>query len=317
MKQNQLEVMKQVAERYYYFDQSQAEIAKELQLSKPTVSRLLKKAKSEGYIKVELAFPISYKTRMEDRLQQRYGLKEVFVYDSQTTQTTLIVEEMAKQFSSCLERLIQPQSVTGFSWGRTLFHLSKHCTGTAKKGAIITQITGGGALNSMQTNSEAIITNFANCYQSEWFQLPVPSILETKEVAQALKNDRHIKQVLSLYDRLDTVVFSVGEISKEAIIVKAGYFGEEEFLRLTEQGIVGDIAGNFIDDLGRGVDTGISERRIGITLEQVKKTPNKVCIAVGTEKQKVVKGALQGGCIDYLFVDAGLAESLLKEAENE
>lgn len=313
MDNDQLELMQVVTEKYYYQDMNQAEIAKELQISKPTVSRLIKRAKKEGYIKVELEFPTTYEKNLEEKLQATFNLKKAFVYDTQLASRELIIEEMSEKVSTFLNELIQPNQLIGVAWGRTLHELSQKLKGSKKAGAKVIQITGGAAQNSMVTNSEAIVINIAKCYEAEWFQLPVPAMVDTAEIASALKKDTHIKYVLDLIDELDVALFSVGEIRKDAIVVEAGYFKENAFLKLKEKGVVGDIVGTFLNDQGKEVDLGLAQRHIGITSQQLKRVSNKVCIAIGSEKKEIIKAAFTGGFVDYFFTDTLTAKELLKD----
>ncbi|MBO0452580.1 sugar-binding transcriptional regulator [Candidatus Enterococcus murrayae] len=313
MEQDQLELMKIVTEKYYYQDINQAQIATELNLSKPTVSRLLKRAKKDGYIKVELNFPTTYHKSLGNQLASTFNLRKAFVYDTQLTNRHLIIEEMSNQISVFLDDLIQDNQTVGLAWGRTLHELSENIKGSKKKDTKVIQITGGAARNSMITNSEAIVLNFSRCYGSEWFQLPVPAFVDTKEIATALKKDRQIKNVLDSFDNLDVALFSVGEIHKNAIVVEAGYFGEEDFLDLLEKGVVGDIVGTFLDEDGKVLDLGLSQRHIGISAQQLKEVGNKVCVAIGEEKKNVLRAALRGGYIDYLFTDTVTAKEMLTQ----
>lgn len=313
MEQDQLELMKVVTEKYYYQDINQAQIATELNLSKPTVSRLLKRAKKDGYIKVELNFPTTYQKSLGDQLAAAFGIRKAFVYDTQLTNKHLIIEEMSEQISLFLDDLIQDGQTIGLAWGRTLYQLSEHLKGSQKKDTKVIQITGGAARNSMVTNSEAIVLNFSRSYGSEWFQLPVPAFVDSEEIALALKKDRQIKHVLDSFDKLDIALFSVGEIHKNAIVVEAGYFGEEDFLDLLEKGVVGDIVGTFLDKDGKVLDLGLSKRHIGISAQQLQKVESKVCVAIGEEKRDVLKAALLGGYVDYLFTDTVTAKEMLMQ----
>ena len=155
--------------------------------------------------------------------------------------------------------------------------------------------------------------NFSRIYGSEWFQLPVPAFVDSEEIALALKKDRQIKHVLDSFDKLDIALFSVGEIHKNAIVVEAGYFGEEDFLDLLEKGVVGDIVGTFLDKDGKVLDLGLSKRHIGISAQQLQKVESKVCVAIGEEKRDVLKAALLGGYVDYLFTDTVTAKEMLMQ----
>ncbi|MGG5317406.1 sugar-binding transcriptional regulator [Enterococcus sp. AZ072] len=311
MEQDQLELMKVVTEKYYYQNINQAQIATELNLSKPTVSRLLKKAKKDGYIKVELNFPTTYQQSLGDQLADTFNLRKAYVYDTQLTNKNLIIEEMSDQVSLFLDGLIQAGQTIGLAWGRTLHELSENIKGSEKQQTKVIQITGAAARNSLVTNSEAIVINFSKCYGSEWFQLPVPAFVDSEEIALALKKDSQIKNVLDTFKEIDVALFSVGEIHKNAIAVEAGYFGEADYLDLLEKGVVGDIVGTFLDSNGNVLELGLSKRHIGISAQQLREIKSKVCVAIGAEKKDILRAALRGGYIDYLFTDTVTAKEIL------
>ena len=63
-----------IAKLYYESDMSQQKIAETMQLSRPTVSRLLRYAKEQGYVEIKIIDPTESMTALEDRLQEKYGL---------------------------------------------------------------------------------------------------------------------------------------------------------------------------------------------------------------------------------------------------
>ena len=56
----------------------------------------------------------------------------------------------------------------------------------------------------------------------------------------------------------------------------------------------------------------LNERCIGITEEQLKKIPNKICVVESREKYDSVRSALEAGYIDILVTDQDTAEYLSK-----
>jgi DNA-binding transcriptional regulator LsrR (DeoR family) len=69
--------MVQCLELYYRQARSQKDIARALGVSAATVSRLLKRAFDEGFVRVELDLPRT--EGLETRLAQTYGLREAVV----------------------------------------------------------------------------------------------------------------------------------------------------------------------------------------------------------------------------------------------
>src|SRR5262245_25509896 len=73
----ELRLLVQCLELYYRQGQSQKDIAKALGVSAATVSRLLKRAMDEGFVRVELDLPRT--EQLEAALTQKFGLREAVV----------------------------------------------------------------------------------------------------------------------------------------------------------------------------------------------------------------------------------------------
>jgi DNA-binding transcriptional regulator LsrR (DeoR family) len=80
---------------------------------------------------------------------------------------------------------------------------------------------------------------------------------------------------------------------------------------LAERGAVGDICLHYYDKKGRAVLSDDEDPVIGMALEKVKKCPNVVALAGGSDKVAAIKGALSGGYIDVLITDYPTARLLV------
>ena len=80
----ELRLLARVAQLYYKKGANQSAIADQLDLSQATVSRLLKRAQSEGIVRITVSMPPGIYTDLEDALLEKYRLKEAIVVDCQT-----------------------------------------------------------------------------------------------------------------------------------------------------------------------------------------------------------------------------------------
>ena len=78
----QLRLVVRVARMYHELGMRQTDIARELHISQPRVSRLLKRAAQEGIIRTVVSAPEGTYTSLEERVEERYGLAECIVVDS-------------------------------------------------------------------------------------------------------------------------------------------------------------------------------------------------------------------------------------------
>ncbi|PLM53187.1 DNA-binding transcriptional regulator, partial [Klebsiella pneumoniae] len=82
---------------------------------------------------------------------------------------------------------------------------------------------------------------------------------------------------------------------------------------LAARGAVGDICLHYYDKNGHPVLRDDEDPVIGMALEKVKKCPNVVALAGGTDKVAAIKGALTGGYIDVLITDYPTARMLVSD----
>src|SRR6185436_11938383 len=80
---------------------------------------------------------------------------------------------------------------------------------------------------------------------------------------------------------------------------------------LVKAGAVGDIALRFFDATGRPVRSSLDGRLLGISVEQLRRTPRVVAVAGGPAKVEAISAALRARLVDVLITDSLTARSLL------
>ena len=77
--ESQIDIVVQVAKKFYVDNLSQVEIAQELKLSRPTVSRLLKKAVDSGIVEIHINDTSYELLQMGQQLAAKFGLHSAIV----------------------------------------------------------------------------------------------------------------------------------------------------------------------------------------------------------------------------------------------
>ena len=67
------------AEMYYIYDMSQKQIAERLGVSRPWVSKLLKRAKETGIVRIDINSPLAGMPEVEQRIMNKYRINRVTV----------------------------------------------------------------------------------------------------------------------------------------------------------------------------------------------------------------------------------------------
>lgn len=300
-----------VAKKYYEFGMDRKDIAREEGISNPTISRMLQKALDLGYVKITVDFPILCQEDLAKELKQAYGLQEVFVTPVLVEEENSILIDTCKAAATGLVKYISSNQVIGTAWGNTMKCLASFIPALEVEGIKIVQLNGRCSKAAMPEGADAMMEALEKQGNGEGYIIPAPVVVDDGAIADMLKKDSGVREVLDLAKSCDVAIFSVGELTEDSVMYRAGYLDKGVYEELQKQGAVGDIASNYFDKTGQSVDEMLAKRRIGVSLEELKRIPQKIAVVSGEKKAQAVSGALKGGYIDVLYVDEKLAQKLL------
>ncbi|HEX8884505.1 MAG TPA: sigma factor-like helix-turn-helix DNA-binding protein, partial [Noviherbaspirillum sp.] len=96
-----------VARLYYYQDMTTTDIARELNLSRSKVSRLLSFARDNGLVEIHINDPRDHPQQIEAELKQRFGLPQAHVVSvRESGGEREWLERVASHAASYLNRLV-------------------------------------------------------------------------------------------------------------------------------------------------------------------------------------------------------------------
>ncbi|WP_206919022.1 sugar-binding transcriptional regulator [Alicyclobacillus suci] len=302
-------MLRTVSTLYYIEDLTQQEIAKKLSLSRQRVNRLLKRAKEEGIVQISISNTSN--DLLERELEKRFKLTEVQICSRESSN---LASDIGKMAYSTLMRRARSSSIVGLSWGNTLSNMIRWCEVADNNFEDITvvQLNGGLTRSISATGAGHLLETIGNALNAEVYQLMVPAIVDSSEICKNLQNESAVKDVLAMARDADIALFSVGIPDTNSVLSIAGYLDKSELVTLTEEkGAVGDICSRYFTEDGNVAWDDLDERTIGITLNELRKIPQKICVSFGEQKASAVYAALRSQYIDVLIVDSGLAHSLL------
>lgn len=301
-----------VAKMYYQQGYSQAAIAKKIQISRPTVSRLLNHAKENGFVKIEIEDPYQDADSLSLLLQEKFDLKDCVVEHAAHNDYLNVQKAIGKRAALYLEEIVKDGDNIGVSWGKTMIQVSHNLRPTNFKDIGVIQLKGGLSFSHIDTRSHQILDSFAKSYHATPRDLPLPVIFDVKEVKQMVEKDRHIKSILEQGKQVDIALFTVGAVKDSSLLFKLGFLNEQEKARIKARA-VGDICSRFYDERGEVADQDINNRTIGIELENLKEIENSIIVAGGEHKISAIKGALKGNLGNILITDQYTAQQLLDD----
>lgn len=302
----------EAARLYYEHNLNQAQIAAKLDVSRPGVSRLLQEARDIGIVKIQIVDPGATGTRLEAALREKYSLRHVVVVPSDPNDAVL-KSRLGSALINLLDSFLAENTTLGVSWGSTLQAATEHLKPRSVDNMTVVQLNGGVSKAELDTHASEIAGRMGENYHAIPYLLPLPAIVDTAELKQAITSDRHIAKTLKLAREADIAAFTIGAFGSKSVLVQADYFEEAEVQTLIEQGAVADICSRLIKADGSICSQELDDRTIGIELEELKTRPHSIAVAGGADKAQAIKAGLAGDYFFSLITDEDVAAILLGE----
>lgn len=310
MEKEKLNKAIEAARLYYLMDYNQYEIAKELGISRPTVSRLLQIAKNEGIVQIKIMDPTDGIENLSKKLEQKFNLKKALVVSIPQYENTIIKNYLGEKTAAYLQDIVKDGDIIGVTWGTTLYHVASSLKQKFVKDIKVVQLKGGISHSETNTYYSEILYLFGKAFNTAPIHLPLPAIVDHVVVKQAMEADRHIKRVLDLGREANIAVFTVGPIRSESLLFQLGYFTEED-MQMIYSKAAGDICSRFFDQNGNILNESLNDRTLGIELDNLKQKEHSILVAGGAQKIDGIYGALKGGYANVLITDQFTARFLL------
>lgn len=310
----ELRLVTKVAYLYYKQQQKQSDIAKQLDISQATVSRILKRAEDEDIVRITVNMPMGVYAGLEEDLCARYGLKAAIVVHCDDESDEAIFNHIGSAAAYYVETTMGKNEVVGLSsWSSSLLAMVNEMHPLAKAtNAKVVQILGGVGNPSAKIYAARITERFAKLVQGEPIYLPAPGVASSIQMRDELLSDPFVREAVGLFDHITLALLGIGSLEPSKLLISSGnVFTTEELTTLRESQAVGDITLRFFDRQGQPVITPLNDRVISTALDQLKRVKRSVGIAGGTRKTEAIRGALLGGWINVLITDHKTAYRLM------
>lgn len=316
-KNEEKKLLIKIAQMYYEMDMTQSQISQKLKIYRTTISRMLKKVREEGIVKITINYDSGDNFSIEQKLKERFGLKEVIVVPVEHEQSSqLKLKAIGQACAKLLERVIKNEDVIGFSWGSSLAAVVEALESAKKQNVMCVPMVGGpsGKLDS-KYHVNTICYQAASKFSGQSLMIDVPAILEKKETRDDILESNYFQEIAAIWNRITIAVFSIGsfEISKNS--TWRAFYGDATIKELESGKAAGDICSRFFDINGVPVHTDISDRTITIHLQQLQKVRYSIGVAQSIEKVPGIIGALNGGYMNVLVTTEETAQSILAQTD--
>lgn len=304
-----------IAQLYYEENKTQSEIAKIVNIHRSSISRMLKTIRELGIVSISINYDLLPDIALEEKLRTKFNLKQVIVVpvnlNLDSDSKNQIVCNVA---ANALLKNIKDNDVIGVSWGRSVNYIVESLKSdlTSFKNLTVVPMIGG---PSGKIDTKYHVNNIAyklsNNLNSQAVLIDYPAVVDTAQLKTEIEKTQHMKELHNWWRKITVALFGIGcpAISKSSIWY--GFYGEL-FQRITDKNIVGDILSRFYDKNGKELITPFCNQIIGITLDELKKIPLKICASGDPEKLNSLTAALKANYIDILVISDEMANQLVE-----
>ena len=287
---------------YYMEDNTQAQIAEVMGVSRAKVIRLLEEARAQGIVQFSFRKNDSQRVSAEQLLIDRFGLKDAFVVPT-PLDSSAINQSIAQGAAHYVSDHLREDGYLNIGYGDTVSRMLGFLAKNREESLNVVSLTGGVSyyLPSVGTTT----------YSMHLFLTPSPLVVSSRQVRDALLDEKSLQDVSTMTEYADMSVVGIGAAVEGATVLRNGILNEGELTVLKMQGAVGDVLNHFMDKDGNLIQTEIEDRVISTDLDKLRQLKNVVGVAGGKDKVSAIKAVLNGGYLNVLITDSDTAAELL------
>jgi DNA-binding transcriptional regulator LsrR (DeoR family) len=291
-----------VARLHYESDLSQIEIARRLGLSTATISRLLRRAREEGIVRIEIRDFVAPE-EITRELVAALGLRQAAVVD---TVDVGLLGSLASPVGSLLKDAgLRDGSVLAIGWGRAIREVIR--AGLPRIPGVVTVPATGGM---QQAAPHFQINEFVRLAAEQLGGVPkfiFAPYLPSPQYRDAFVNDPTVRDQIALWDHIDAALVGVG-LPHAVDPIHAGTVTSSE--RALAH-VAGDVIRHYFDEGGNLVSWEGDKSLIAVSPTQLRAIPLVIGVAVSPEKAKSIIGAVRARLINAVVTDVATAQAIL------
>lgn len=289
---------------YYELGETQNAIAVQLGVTRPQVSRLLKRARAEGIVEIRIVDRTSVESPAADALRRSYGLDAVHLAPTIVGPDDLTRRMVGRLAAEVLRGTVRTGSMVGIGNGVSVAATAAALEEAATLVALTVVPLCGGYWSSGPEREP--YRRVADAFGGQARGLMAPGLVDDPTTRRALVAHAGVRDIVELWDRLDVALFGIGGPSWTVSLV-----GETVERQLERAEAVGEILVAPFDIDGRFVCPSLRDRVIALDARRLGRIPVSIGVAAGDSKVRPILGALRAGVVRTLVTDVATAEAVV------
>jgi DNA-binding transcriptional regulator LsrR (DeoR family) len=283
---------------YYDHNEPQQSIARRLDVSRPTVSRLLARARDLGIVRISIV-PPTIDPALSERLRERLGLRAVHIAPGQAEESDpgpILADALGLGLD---QAALLPGDVVVVSWGRAVHSLAHHAP-RSFPGVLVAAGMGGNAGDRPWFQPNEIARTWAAEFGGLPRYLHAPALVSPR-LHDSLLAEAAVRSTVDMWDKAKVALVGVGAWPKpDASYAAAGFPIDDPALA----DAAGDVSGWSFTYEGELVPHRDQRRLLGVSPQQLRRIPHVIGFAASPTKARAAIGAARAGLIKVLVTDS-------------
>ena len=300
---------------WYYFiaGLTQQEISDRLGIARARVNKIVGQLRADGSVVVDIRLPLASCVELEEKLKQRFDLKQVSIVPSSTDED-LQRRMIGDAAGILLDELIHDGMSIAIGWGRTLSASIKRLRPRQLKDSPVVSMMGG-MTRASETNAFDVSTELARTLGSDCYFVTAPVYCPSIESREILLTHSGVNEVIERARNADLAIVSCGDLTLGTKMTTLSSIGKirNTLPELKKSGAVGEILGTFLDAEGQPVRHMLNQSVIAMPPQDLRSIPNSILISGGLFKADIIRAIRGGGYVNCLVTDEAVAQRLVGE----
>jgi DNA-binding transcriptional regulator LsrR (DeoR family) len=301
---NAFEQLVRASRLYYELGETQNSIAAQLGVTRPQVSRLLKRARAEGIVEIRIIDRTAVDSPTAAVLQERFGLDAVHLAPTIAGPEDLTRRMVGRLAAEILRGALRDGTTIGIGDGASVSATAAALEETATP-VMVTVVPLCGGYWSTGPEREPY-RRVAEALGGQARGLMSPGLVDDAATQRALLAHAGVQSIVGLWEHLDVALFGIGGPAWSAARV-----GEPVERELEAAAAVGEVLVAPFDLDGRFVCPALRDRVIAFDARRLGRLPVSIGVASGEGKIRPILGALRSGVVGTLVTDVASAEAVV------
>jgi DNA-binding transcriptional regulator LsrR (DeoR family) len=301
-----LDQLIQASRLYYELGETQSRVAEILGVTRPQVSRLLKRARAEGIVEIRIVDGGRVESSVGEGLRRRFGLAAVHLAPALVGPDDVRRRMIGRLGAEVLRAAVRDGAVVGIGDGASISAVADAIAADEpprETGATVVPLCGGYWFTGPAREP---FRRVADGLGGVAIGLLAPGLVDDPATKRSLVAHAGIRRIADLWERVEVAAFGIGGPAWTATTL-----GPEIAADLTRAEAVGEVLVSPFDIAGRFVCDALRDRTIAFDARDLGQIPVRIGVAGGAAKVAPILGALRGGMLTTLVTDEPTAEAVL------